>query len=65
MKQVDCCAPIANAATKAVVMKVSSEPLASAVDFAAYKFAEARRIPVAAGGLHAFAEKRPPKWAAE
>jgi isohexenylglutaconyl-CoA hydratase len=51
LKQVDRCAPFANAATKAVVMKVGSEPLASVLDFAADKFAEARRSPEAAEGL--------------
>jgi isohexenylglutaconyl-CoA hydratase len=35
------------------------------LDFAADKFAEARRSPEAAEGLRAFAEKRPPKWATE
>ncbi|MBM3648299.1 MAG: enoyl-CoA hydratase/isomerase family protein [Alphaproteobacteria bacterium] len=65
LKQVDRCAPLANALTKAVVMKVGNEPLSSVLDFAADKFAEARRSPEAAEGLRAFAEKRPPKWAAE
>ena len=35
------------------------------LDFAADRFAEARRSPEAAEGLRAFAEKRPPKWAVE
>src|SRR5215510_5707752 len=65
LKQVDRCAPLANALTKAVVMKVGSEPLASVLDFAADRFAEARRSPEAAEGLRAFAEKRPPKWVTE
>jgi isohexenylglutaconyl-CoA hydratase len=65
LKQIDKCAPMANAATKAVVMKVGSEPIAQVLDFAADKFAEARRSPEAAEGLRAFAEKRPPKWAVE
>ncbi len=65
LKQIDRCAPLANALTKAVVMKVGSEPLSSVLDFAADKFAEARRSPEAAEGLRAFAEKRPPKWATE
>ena len=63
LKQIDRCAPLANALTKAVVMKVGSEPLSAVLDFAADKFAEARRSPEAAEGLRAFAEKRPPKWA--
>jgi isohexenylglutaconyl-CoA hydratase len=46
-------------------MKVGTEPLSSVLDFAADKFAEARRSPEAAEGLRAFAEKRPPKWAVE
>ena len=45
LKQIDRCAPFANAATKAVVMKVGTEPLSSVLDFAADKFAEARRSP--------------------
>jgi isohexenylglutaconyl-CoA hydratase len=65
LKQIDRCAPLANALTKAVVMKVGSEPLSAVLDFAADRFAEARRSPEAAEGLRAFAEKRPPKWAVE
>jgi len=65
LRQIDRCAPFANAATKAVVMKVGTEPLSAVLDFAADKFAEARRSPEAAEGLRAFAEKRPPKWAVE
>jgi len=65
LKQIDRCAPLANALTKAVVMKVGSEPLSHVLDFAADCFAEARRSPEAAEGLRAFAEKRPPKWAVE
>jgi isohexenylglutaconyl-CoA hydratase len=65
LKQIDRCAPLANALTKAVVMKVGSEPLSSVLDFAADRFAEARRSPEAAEGLRAFAEKRQPKWVSE
>jgi isohexenylglutaconyl-CoA hydratase len=65
LKQIDRCAPLANAATKAVVQKVGVEPLSAVLDFAADKFAEARRSPEAAEGLRAFAEKRPPKWSVE
>ena len=65
LKQIDRCAPLANALTKAVVMKVGSEPLPSVLDFAADRFAEARRSPEAAEGLRAFAEKRQPKWVTE
>ena len=65
LRQIDRCAPFANAATKAVVMKVGAEPLSAVLDFAADKFAQARRSPEAAEGLRAFAEKRPPKWAIE
>ena len=56
LKQIDRCAPLANALTKAVVMKVGSEPLSSVLDFAADRFAEARRSPEAAEGLRAFAK---------
>ena len=65
LKQIDKCAPIANALTKQVVMKVGTEPLSAVLDFAADKFAEARRGPEAGEGLRAFAEKRPPRWAVE
>jgi len=65
LKQVDRCAPLANALTKAVVMKVGTEPLSSVLDFASDQFAIARRSPEAAEGLRAFAEKRPPKWTLE
>jgi isohexenylglutaconyl-CoA hydratase len=65
LKQIDRCAPLANALTKAVVMKVGSEPLSAVLDFAADRFAEARRSPEAAEGLRAFAEKRQPKWVTE
>jgi isohexenylglutaconyl-CoA hydratase len=65
LKQIDRCAPLANAFTKAIVQKVGNEPLSSVLDFAADRFAEARRSPEAAEGLRAFAEKRPPKWAVE
>jgi len=65
LKQIDRCAPYANALTKQVIMKVGTEPLADVLDFAAGCFARARRGPEAAEGLRAFAEKRPPRWAAE
>ncbi|MBM3644651.1 MAG: enoyl-CoA hydratase/isomerase family protein [Alphaproteobacteria bacterium] len=65
LKQIDRCAPIANALTKAVVMRVGAEPLSATLDFAADRFAEARRGPEAAEGLRAFAEKRPPRWTVE
>ena len=65
LKQIDRCAPIANALTKQVVMRVGTEPLSDVLDFAADKFAEARRGPEAGEGLRAFTEKRPPKWAVE
>src|SRR5262249_22550897 len=65
LKQIDRCAPLANALTKAVVMKVGSEPLSSVLDFAADPVAEARRSPQAPPGPRAFAEKRQPKWVTE
>ena len=46
-------------------MRVGSQPLSQVLDFAADCFAQARRSPEAAEGLRAFAEKWPPKWAAE
>ncbi len=63
LKQIDKCAPKANAATKEVVLAVTRMPLHEVLDFAADKFAEARRGDEAPEGLKAFAEKRPPRWA--
>jgi isohexenylglutaconyl-CoA hydratase len=63
LKQIDRCAPLANALTKQVIMRVGTEPLSATLDFAADCFARARRSPEAAEGLRAFAEKRPPTWA--
>ena len=63
LKQIDKCAPKANAATKEVVLAVTRMPLHDVLDFAADKFAEARRGDEAPEGLRAFAEKRPPRWA--
>src|SRR4029077_1807797 len=53
LKQIDRCAPLANALTKAVIQKVGIEPLSQVLDFAADKFAEARRSPKGAEGLRA------------
>ena len=63
LKQIDRCAPLANALTKQIVMRVGTEPLSNTLDFASDCFAQARRSPEAAEGLRAFAEKRPAKWA--
>jgi isohexenylglutaconyl-CoA hydratase len=63
LKQIDRCAPLANALTKQIVMRVGTEPLSKTLDFASDCFAKARRSPEAAEGLRAFAEKRPAKWA--
>jgi isohexenylglutaconyl-CoA hydratase len=63
LKQIDRCAPLANALTKQIIMRVGTEPLSATLDFAADCFAQARRSPEAAEGLRAFAEKRPPRWA--
>ena len=62
LKQIDKCAPKANAATKEIVLAVTRMPLHEVLDFASDKFAEARRGDEAPEGLKAFAEKRPPRW---
>ena len=51
--------------TTDVLARALAQPLSQVLDFAADKFAEARRGPEAGEGLRAFAEKRPPRWAVE
>jgi isohexenylglutaconyl-CoA hydratase len=63
LKQIDRCAPMANARTKEIVLAVGKMPLPQVLDMAADLFAEQLRGDEAPEGLKSFAEKRPPKWA--
>jgi len=63
LKQIDRCAPMANARTKEIVLLVGKMPLPQVLDRAADLFAEQLRGDEAPEGLKSFAEKRPPKWA--
>lgn len=56
------CGPLANAATKAIMLKVGSLPEEEMVGFSAEKFAELNRSSEGKEGQSAFAEKRKPVW---
>lgn len=56
------CGPMANAATKAIMLKVGSLPEVEMVSFSATKFSELNRGAEGKEGQSAFAEKRKPAW---
>ncbi|MBO0332012.1 enoyl-CoA hydratase/isomerase family protein [Sneathiella sp. CAU 1612] len=56
------CGPMANAATKAIMLKVGSLPEEEMVRFSAAKFSELNRGGEGKEGQTAFAEKRKPSW---
>ncbi|TNE35879.1 MAG: enoyl-CoA hydratase [Alphaproteobacteria bacterium] len=56
------CGPKANAATKAIMLKVGSLPQEDMVAFSAAKFSELNRGIEGKEGQSAFAEKRKPAW---
>ena len=56
------CGPMANAATKAIMLKVGSLPEKEMVRFSAEKFSELNRSEEGKEGQTAFAEKRKPTW---
>lgn len=56
------CGPLANAATKAIMLKVGSIDREEMVRFSAERFAELNRGPEGKEGQAAFAEKRKPAW---
>jgi isohexenylglutaconyl-CoA hydratase len=56
------CGPEANAATKAIMLKVGSLPAEEMVRFSAERFAELNRGDEGKEGQTAFAEKRKPAW---
>ena len=53
---------MANAATKAIMLKVGSLPEEEMVSFSAAKFSELNRGAEGKEGQSAFAEKRKPAW---
>ncbi|KAA5839160.1 enoyl-CoA hydratase/isomerase family protein, partial [Pseudomonas chlororaphis] len=58
-----CCAPEANAATKALLLASAEEPLAPLLDRAAEQFAAAVTGAEGIEGTMAFVQKRKPAWA--
>ncbi|MCF8466286.1 MAG: enoyl-CoA hydratase/isomerase family protein [Sneathiella sp.] len=56
------CGPMANAATKAIMLKVGSLPEEDMIRFSATKFSELNRSSEGKEGQSAFAEKRKPAW---
>ncbi|AKA23422.1 enoyl-CoA hydratase/isomerase family protein [Pseudomonas chlororaphis] len=58
-----CCAPEANAATKALLLASAEEPLASLLDRAAEQFGAAVTGAEGIEGTMAFVQKRKPAWA--
>jgi len=63
LTQIRRCAPLANSATKRLVLSVPGRPLATVLDEAAQVFADASLGDEAREGTLAFVEKRLPKWA--
>lgn len=59
------CAPRANRATKALLVRARAEPVGSLIDEAARIFADAVRGPEGVEGTLAFAQKRAPSWAGQ
>lgn len=62
LEHVGRCAPGANAATKAILLASTEQPLEQVLDGAAHAFAEALRGPEGREGVSAFMEKRRPTW---
>ncbi|MZR29044.1 enoyl-CoA hydratase/isomerase family protein [Sneathiella litorea] len=56
------CGPMANAATKAIMLKVGTLPEEEMISFSAQKFSELNRSIEGKEGQSAFAEKRKPAW---
>lgn len=63
LEQIRRCAPLANQATKALVLGVGEKPLEDLLDEAAREFARAVASEEGAEGTMAFVQKRLPKWA--
>lgn len=56
------CGPKANAATKAIMLRVGREDPEAMIRFSAEQFAQLNRSDEGKEGQSAFAEKRPPSW---
>jgi isohexenylglutaconyl-CoA hydratase len=63
ISQVRRCAPVANAVTKSLLLRVGHEPLDQLLDSSAEAFAEAARGAEAMAGMGAFLQKQSPPWA--
>lgn len=63
LKQIRRCAPLANRATKQLVLSVGEQPLATLLDQAAKDFAAAVASDEGMEGTMAFVQKRLPNWA--
>lgn len=63
LKQIKRCAPIANRATKQLLLAVGKQPMAQVLDDAAAAFNRAVTGPEGMEGTMAFMQKRSPKWA--
>ena len=62
LEQIGRCAPGANAATKAILLASTEQPLRQVLDGAAQAFADALRGAEGREGVAAFLEKRKPSW---
>lgn len=62
LDDVDACAPLACAATKAIMNRVGEMPLDTLIDYAGRRFGELNRGPEGVEGQQAFLEKRKPRW---
>jgi len=63
LSQVKRCAPLANRATKALILKVGNTDMEALLDQAAVDFAAAVQSPEGSEGTMAFIQKRIPTWA--
>lgn len=62
LEDIDACAPLACAATKAIMNRVGEMPLDTLIDYAGRRFGELNRGPEGVEGQQAFLEKRKPRW---
>jgi isohexenylglutaconyl-CoA hydratase len=62
LDDIDACAPMACAATKAIMNRVGEMPLDTLIDYAGRRFGELNRGGEGVEGQQAFLEKRKPRW---